>query len=156
MKAKVTHFAKRAALMVAVLLLMLAAQKAGANNYWVWIAGTQVTDANIDKLSEIEGVTGTITFDSSTFTLTLTDATITGAGSMEGALRCTYPSAMTVVVNGTCVINGGDNYGIYSACGTSASTGLTAYNSMLWADLIIFTKCMENQQTGVILAISPI
>ena len=129
MKAKVTHFAKRAALMVAVLLPMLAAQKAGASNYWVWIAGTQVTDANIDKLSEIEGVTGTITFDSSTFTLTLTDATITGAGSMEGALRCTYPSAMTVVVNGTCVINGGDNYGIYSTCGTSASTGLTVTGS---------------------------
>lgn len=139
---------------LSVVMLLVTALTAGAYN--IWIAGTQVTDANIDKLSEIEGVTGTITFDSSTFTLTLTDATITGAGSMEGALRCMYPSAMTVVVNGTCVINGGDNYGIYSTCGTSASTGLTAYNSMLWADLIIFTNCMENQQTGVILAISPI
>ena len=68
-----------------MLAFWLMAHTAGAYN--LWIAGTQVTDANKDDLSVIDGVSGSVSYDPTTATLTLTNATITGAGEMEAALK---------------------------------------------------------------------
>ena len=94
-----------------MLALWLMAHTAGAYN--LWIAGTQVTDANKDDLSVIDGVSGSVSYDPTTTTLTLTNATITGAGEMEAALK-TGLATIVVKVNGTCTIDGGsDKYGWY-------------------------------------------
>ena len=51
--------------------------KAGdTQTYELWVAGTQVTAANAADLSVIDGVDGHVSFDPSTNTLTLEDATI--------------------------------------------------------------------------------
>ena len=117
---------KQRFLTLVVLLTMAVSVSAAVN---LWVAGTQVTSANMD-LSDFDGVTGSVvlSFDSttSTYTLTLTDATITGAGDLEGALQCNI--TMKMVVNGTCTIDGGEACGIYGNFGQLTINGSGTLN----------------------------
>ena len=96
----------------------------------LWVAGRQVTSANMD-LSDFDGVTGSVVFsqdpDTKAYTLTLTDATITGAGERHGALECNI--TMTLVVNGTCTIDGVDSCGVYGSFGPTSPRTLSIQGS---------------------------
>ena len=78
-------------------------------NYALYIAGTQVTSANCDDLSEIDGVEGKVSYDHSTKTLTLDNATIKNS-SIYAAIDVDQP--MDIKVKGVCKIESGA-LGIY-------------------------------------------
>ena len=111
-----------------VVLLTMAVTAGAAVS--LWVAGTQVTSANMD-LSGFDGVTGSVVLsqdpDTKAYTLTLTDATITGAGERNGALECNI--TMTLVVNGTCTIDGVDSCGVYGTFGPSSPRTLNIQGS---------------------------
>ena len=73
-------------------------------NYALNIAGTQVTSANCDDLSVIDGVEGKVSYDHSTKTLTLENATIRNS-SMYAAIDVDQP--MDIKVKGVCKIESG-------------------------------------------------
>lgn len=56
-----------------------------AIRYSVWVAGVQVTSENCSDLTVIEGVSGKVSFDSDTKTLTLDNASIHSTGDGEYA-----------------------------------------------------------------------
>ncbi len=60
-----------------ILFLVATAMNVSAAKYDLWIADVQVTDANKDDLSVINGVSGTVKYNPSTKTLTLDNATMT-------------------------------------------------------------------------------
>ena len=64
--------------------------------YDLWIASAQVTSANCSDLSVIDGVTGKATYDPTTKTLTLEDATIDGGND----------NGMEIYDELTCVVKG--------------------------------------------------
>ena len=64
--------------------------------YDLWIASAQVTSANCSDLSVIDGVTGKATYDPTTKTLYLEDATIDGGND----------NGMEIYVELTCVVKG--------------------------------------------------
>ena len=78
-------------------------------NYDLYIAGTQVTSANCDDLSEIDGVEGTVKYDPDNKTLTLDNATIKNS-SIYAAIDVDQP--MDIKVKGVCKIESGA-LGIY-------------------------------------------
>ena len=100
--------------------------------YKLWIAGTQVTSANCDDLSVIDGVEGTVKYDPNTKILTLKDAklnaeynilskidglTIKVSGTNEvnatGAAICFYSAPATITGGGTLNVKGQESCGIY-------------------------------------------
>ena len=90
-------------LALTAMMMLLSAQTTWAANYNIWIGGIQVTDDNKADLSVIDGVTGTVTYDSDANTLTLTNATITCADPTYGSLYANL-EGLTIVVNGKCEI----------------------------------------------------
>ena len=80
-------------------------------NYDLWLAGTQVTSANADDLSVIEGVTGSAQYDADNNTLTLSGATITGG---YGNDNC-----------GGAIVYNGDNDFHLDVSGSNSITGDT-------------------------------
>lgn len=78
-------------------------------NYDLWVAGTQVTSANADDLSVIEGVTGSAQYDADNNTLTLSGATITGGSGNDacgGAIVYTGTNDFRIDVSGTNTVTG--------------------------------------------------
>ncbi|WP_199733890.1 ribosomal protein L7/L12 [Alloprevotella sp. OH1205_COT-284] len=75
-------FAATVALFTALFALPQTAQAQTDND--LYIAGTQVTSANCNDLSVIEGVSGTVKYDPATKTLTLDNATINAGGNNKG------------------------------------------------------------------------
>ena len=73
-------------------------------NYDLYIAGTQVTSANCDDLSEIDGVEGKVKYDPDNKTLTLDNATIKNS-SIYAAIDVDQP--MDIKVKGVCKIESG-------------------------------------------------
>ncbi|HOG05159.1 MAG TPA: T9SS type A sorting domain-containing protein [Paludibacter sp.] len=72
-----------------LLAMLLGTANAQAVNYDLWIAGVRVTDVNKGDLTVINGtnghtVTGAISYNSTTKTLTLNDATISVTGDVNG------------------------------------------------------------------------
>ena len=64
--------------------------KIGISKYDLWICGEQVTDTNKDDLSVINGVTGTVSYNSDSKTLTLNNANITipdGANAIKSNIE---------------------------------------------------------------------
>ena len=55
----------------------------GTEDYALYIAGTKVTSANCDALSDIEGITGKICYSPASKTLTLENATINAEDDLE-------------------------------------------------------------------------
>ena len=69
------------------------------NAYDLYIMGEQVTDANRDNLSVIEGVTGGVSYDPETNVLTLNNATIDTTGDMLGGISSAIEN-LTINVTG--------------------------------------------------------
>lgn len=111
-------------LALTAMMMLLSAQTAWAADYEIKIGGTQVTDDNKADLSVIDGVTGTVTYDSDANTLTLTNATITCADPTYGSLYANL-EGLTIVVNGKCQI---ENDG--TALNIRKNTTLSGYGSL--------------------------
>lgn len=69
------------------------------NAYDLYIMGEQVTDANRDNLSVIEGVTGGVSYDPEINVLTLNNATIDATGDMLGVISSAIEN-LTINVTG--------------------------------------------------------
>ena len=79
-------------------------------NYALYIAGKKVTSANCDDLSEIDGVEGKVSYDHSTKTLTLDNATIKTSDNAPILIS----QAMNIKVVGKCNVDAGDRTAISS------------------------------------------
>ena len=105
-------------------------------DYDVWVAGTRVTRSNEGDLSGISGVTGTVSYDHFTKTLTLNNATIaTTASSTSGIYS---KGNLTIKVTGDCNVSSMQSAGI--ACsgrllniegtGSLSVTGITGISAV--------------------------
>ena len=79
-------------------------------NYALNIADKKVTSANCDDLSEIDGVEGKVSYDHSTKTLTLDNATIKTSDKVAISIN----QAMNIKVVGKCKVDAGDRTAIAS------------------------------------------
>ena len=69
--------------------------------YDLWINGVQVTDANCYNLSNIEGVSGSVTYNPSSKTLTLENARLSCGETSNGACIRSSIDGLTINVMGT-------------------------------------------------------
>ena len=81
-----------------------------AVNYDLLVCGTQVTSDNAADLSVIDGVTGTVSFDASSNTLTLENATI--SCSTTHAIQTASMNGVTISVVGTNTVTTTYRYGL--------------------------------------------
>jgi len=79
-------------------------------NYALYIADKKVTSATCDDLSEIDGVEGKVSYDHSTKTLTLDNATIKTSDKVAISIN----QAMNIKVVGKCKVDAGDRTAIAS------------------------------------------
>ncbi|MBQ1302739.1 MAG: hypothetical protein IIY29_05280, partial [Firmicutes bacterium] len=100
--------------------------------YSLWIAGTQVTSANAEDLSEIDGVSvadgGEAKYNAETKTLALNDVTISNRNNSRNAkeLAGIYSEdPLTISVTGTNTITGGTCTGSGEPCGIFSVKTLT-------------------------------
>lgn len=93
-----------------------------AVNYDLLVCGTQVTSDNAADLSVIDGVTGTVSFDASSNTLTLENATI--SCSTTHAIQTASMNGVTISVVGTNTVTTTYRYGL-----NMQGTGLTISGS---------------------------
>ena len=74
--------------------------------YDIYIAGVRITGGNYDRINTIEGVSGTVTYDPTTKTLKLDNATIQGNNDITyQAIEHAIPN-LTILVTGTNNITG--------------------------------------------------
>jgi hypothetical protein len=96
-----------------LMMMMLTALTAQAAEYGIYIAGTQVTDANKDNLAIIAGVSGggssILTYDSETNTLSMKDIFIT----YEGAALQVTQGELNIAVSGNCYLTSTSGDGLY-------------------------------------------
>ena len=89
---------------VLMVLLMFSSLPAMAAKYELYIAGTQVTDANCNNLKDITGVTvaagGVFKYDPTTKTLTMKGVTVS-VGEHKNAIWNRDIEGLTIVVSGT-------------------------------------------------------
>lgn len=94
-------------------MMMLTGLTAQAAEYGIYIAGTQVTDANKDNLAIIAGVSGggssILTYDSETNTLSMKDIFIT----YEGAALQVTQGELNIAVSGNCYLTSTSGDGLY-------------------------------------------
>ena len=97
--------------------------------YNLWVGGVQVTNANASNITG-EGITGAVSYDSTTKTLTLNNATITGAHEFSifddvGGIYGKETLKINLIGNNTITgsDNGGSSYGIYIDDGNLTFTG---------------------------------
>ena len=99
--------------MVLTAMMMLTGLTAQAAEYGIYIAGTQVTDANKDNLAIIAGVSGggssILTYDSETNTLSMKDIFIT----YEGAALQVTQGELNIAVSGNCYLTSTSGDGLY-------------------------------------------
>ena len=77
--------------------------------YDIYIAGVRITGGNYDRINTIEGVSGTVTYDPTTKTLKLDNATIQGNNDITyQAIEHAIPN-LTILVTGTNNITGSEN-----------------------------------------------
>ena len=69
--------------------------------YDLWVNGVQVTGANCDNLSSIDGVSGTVTYNPSSKTLTLENARLSCGETSNGACIRSSIDGLTINVTGT-------------------------------------------------------
>ena len=85
--------------------------------YDLWIAGTQVTSENCNNISNFEGVSGKVSYNPSSNTLTLNNATIESQYDYGyDELACIYASIknLTIIVRGNCSLDRYTNNDIFS------------------------------------------
>lgn len=76
--------------------------------YDIYIAGVRITGGNYDRINTIEGVSGTVTYDPTTKTLKLDNATIQGNNDITyQAIEHAIPN-LTILVTGTNNITGSE------------------------------------------------
>ncbi len=80
-------WAGKAWLLLVVLLFAALSTARAQETYGLSIAGVTVTSDNCADLSVIDGVSGTVTYDAATKTLTLADAVITATGNTSAILN---------------------------------------------------------------------
>jgi len=102
-------------LMALCMMLTLLPAVALAVDYNLWVGGVRVTSENANSITGT-GITGTVSYDAFTNTLTLNNAKITGHSAYEG-IR-TQGTALTVNLVGSNEVigqdnNGSSNYGMY-------------------------------------------
>ena len=109
--------------------------------YNLWVGGVQVTNANAGNITG-EGITGAVSYDSTTKTLTLNNATITGVHeySIFDDVSCIYGKEtlkINLIGNNTITgsDNGGSSYGIFIDDGNLTFTG-TGSLTVSAADLL--------------------
>ena len=90
-------------------------------NYELKIAGTQVTSENCNNISNFDGVSGRVSYNPDTKTLTLDNATITAKG-YTGACIGTWTKELTIKLIGNNTITAYRGYGIYIDSKNSACT----------------------------------
>ena len=74
-------------------------------HYNINIAGVSITSGNYDRINTIEGVSGTVTYDPTTKTLKLENATIQGNEFFQNVIEHVIPN-LTILVTGTNNITG--------------------------------------------------
>ena len=121
-----------AALFIAMFALP---QQAAAEDYSLWIAGTQVTSKNCNDLSVISGVSGTVKFDPKAKTLTLDNAVIHAKEMNIGIVG--NIDGLTIGVNGTVDITA-KAMGVNLTSSTSIKGNGTLYVKSLIAEGIFF------------------
>ena len=87
----------------------------------LWIAGTEVTSGNCNNISNFSGVSGKVSYNPSTKTLTLDNATITVTGE-DYAISSTI-DGLTIRVIGTCTITTSGFAPIWTECSHTTITG---------------------------------
>ena len=102
-------------LLTVVLLAGLAAQ--GATNYGIKVAGVSVTSANAANVTG-SNISGTVTYNNSTKTLTMTNVTINLTSGSDRALLNTGCSGLTVKFVGTCTLKNTNKAPIRTECDT--------------------------------------
>ena len=99
MKRKVYHHTLIATL-VTMLLLLAGFSASAQTKYGLEIVGVAVTSANCSDLSVIDGVTGKVSYDPTTKTLTLEDASIVGRGIWsKDKLTCVVKGEVSITSN---------------------------------------------------------
>ena len=98
-----------------VLLAGLAAQ--AATNYGIKVAGVNVTSDNASGVTGTN-ISGSVTYNNSTKTLTMTNVTINLTSGSERALLNTGCSGLTVKFVGTCTLKTTNKAPIRSECDT--------------------------------------
>ena len=81
--------------------------------YKLWIAGIQVTSENCNDISNFNGVSGRVSYDPSSRTLTLDNATITATGEYGYGIK-SYIDGLTIKLIGSNTITAYDEDGIYN------------------------------------------
>ena len=106
MKHKVYHRVRARVGVLLLFVLMLAGinPARAQETYGLKIAGVDVTSDNCDDLSVIDGVSGTVKYDSATKTLTLENATITVKRDVEGIQNASIKRLIINVVGENRVI----------------------------------------------------
>ena len=105
MKQKLLHQSLIVTL-VTMLLLLAGLSASAQTNYGLEIAGETVSSANCSDLSVIDGVTGKVSYDPTTKTLTLEDASIVGRVNhhsiySEDELTCVVKGEVSITSNGS-------------------------------------------------------
>ena len=89
--------------------------------YDLYIAGTRVTSENCNNLSHYYGINGEVSYDPSSRTLTLDNATINATGKYDGIES--RIDGLTIRVIGTCTITSSDKDAIISRSSHTIITG---------------------------------
>ena len=127
MKTNIYNFRFLLAFFIA--MLFGAANLQAQTAYNLWICGEQVTDANRNDLSVINGVTGTVTYDTTTKILRLENATIT-ATNKNGIESDIYGFTIDIVGNNTITVNGANYSGIlHKSNGSIDGSGTLTVNA---------------------------
>ena len=108
-------------LLTLLVALMGLAGTAWADSYNLYLCGTQVTSDNASDLSVIDGVSGTVSYNATSKTLTLQNATLSCATTY--AIQSTI-DGVTIAVVGANTVTNTKTYGIYMS-----GTGLTITGS---------------------------
>ena len=84
------------ATLVTMLLLLAGSSVSAQEEYDLWIAGEKVTSANCSDLTAIPGVYGKVSYDPTTKTLTLEDASINGGVRSRNELTCVVKGKISI------------------------------------------------------------
>ncbi|WP_315508739.1 hypothetical protein [Alloprevotella tannerae] len=113
-------YAAIVALFIAMMALPTTAQ--AQTEYDLLICGTQVTSANCKDLSVIAGVSGKVSYDPNTNTLTLKEATIKNTDKLVDGIESNN-DGLTIRLIGNNIITSENSGGIYNDAGQITFTG---------------------------------
>lgn len=86
--------------LVTMLLALTASSASAQTTYDLWVAGVQVTSANCGDLTVIPGISGKVSYNPDTQTLTLDDATINGNLVIYTPLTCVVKGYVSITATG--------------------------------------------------------